>query len=157
MKLEDKIAQKVEELLQNPTLFLVGVAFSSAKAGGKLSVLIDGDEGLGIDDCVRISRALGHWIEEHNLIDSAYHLEVSSPGIDRALESLRQYRKNIGRKVKIAHSSGKTRKGQLLEANEEGILIEESVKEAGQKKAVLMQNFVPFAEIKKCNVLVSFD
>jgi hypothetical protein len=44
-----------------------------------------------------------------------------------------------------------------LEANEEGILIEESVKEAGQKKAVLMQNFVPFAEIKKCNVLVSFD
>jgi hypothetical protein len=41
MKLEDKIAQKVEELLQNPTLFLVEVAFSSAKAGGKLSVLME--------------------------------------------------------------------------------------------------------------------
>jgi ribosome maturation factor RimP len=58
-------------------------------SNGKLVVLVDGDKGIGIDDCVRaISRHVGFHLEEENVIETAYNLEVSSPGVDAPLNIL---------------------------------------------------------------------
>lgn len=154
---EEHIANKVKELLEDPSHFLVEVNLSSSRSLPKLQVLLDGDEGIGIDDCARISRALGAWIEEEDIISTAYNLEVSSPGIDRPLDAVRLYKKNIGRKIKVLDIEGKTRKGLLTGVKEDGIEWEEQIKQAGKKKVEHTAGYLPFQEIKKCNVMVSFD
>jgi ribosome maturation factor RimP len=157
MNLEQRISEKVESLLPSPLHFVVEVSLSASRTMPKLQVLLDGDEGIGIDDCVKVSRALGVWIEEEELINSAYNLEVSSPGIERPLDSVRLYKKNEGRKLKIVDAEGKTRKGKLLHANETGIEWEEEIKQQGKKKVELLISQLPYEQIKKCNVMVSFD
>lgn len=156
MELEQKIAEKVNELLEDESHFLVEVNLSNNRIGTKLLVLLDGDEGISIESCARVSRGLGRWIEEEELIKSSYQLEVSSPGIERPLQGLRQYRKNIGRTLKLISPDDITRKGLLMEVAEDGVRIEEEVKPEGKKKTVKQEVFVPFVEIKKCTVLVSF-
>jgi ribosome maturation factor RimP len=156
MELEQKIADKVNELLEDDSHFLVEVSLSSNRIGTKLLILLDGDEGISIESCARVSRKVGRWIEEEELIENSYQLEVSSPGLDKPLQSLRQYKKNIGRMVKMTDPTDITRKGLLMDVSEEGIRIEEEVKQEGKKKTVKQEVFIPFVEIKKCTVLVSF-
>jgi ribosome maturation factor RimP len=155
MRLEKQIEAKILELLDDEKLFVVEISVGLAKPGSKVLVLLDGDEGVSIEACAKLSRGLGRWLEEENLIDTAYQLEVSSPGVDYPLSSERQFRKNIGRQIKIQGFDNFNRRGKLIEWSAEGLKIEEEVKEKG-KKAQLNEVLIPFTEIKKCNVLVSF-
>src|SRR6201996_9387183 len=99
MNIEKRVKELVEEkIADKPSLFLVDVKFHS---NGSLVVLVDGDNGIGIDDVVAISRHVGFHLEEENVIETAYNLEVSSPGIDTPLTQKRQYLKNIGRNLSI--------------------------------------------------------
>jgi ribosome maturation factor RimP len=155
MRLEKQIEAKIIELLDDEKLFVVEISVGLAKPGSKVLILLDGDEGVSIEACAKLSRGLGRWLEEENLIDTAYQLEVSSPGVDYPLSSERQFRKNIGRQIKIQGFDNFNRRGKLIEWSAEGLKIEEEVKEKG-KKAQLNEVLIPFTEIKKCNVLVSF-
>jgi ribosome maturation factor RimP len=94
-------------------------------------------------------------IEALELIDSAYRIEVSSPGVDFPLSSERQYRKNVGRELKVFLQDGKELKGKLISVSESGIVLEAKMKEKG-KKAVLQEVNVAFEDIKKSVVQVSF-
>jgi len=94
-------------------------------------------------------------IEALELIDSAYRIEVSSPGVDFPLSSERQYRKNFGRELKVFLQDGKELKGKLIAVSESGIVLEAKMKEKG-KKAVLQEVNVAFEDIKKSVVQVSF-
>src|ERR1700744_6674434 len=101
MKVEKRVAELVEEKIaeiERPDLFLVDVKLHS---NGKLIILVDGDSGIGIAECAQISRYVGFRLEEENAIETAYNLEVSSPGVDTPLTQLRQYTKNIGRELGI--------------------------------------------------------
>jgi hypothetical protein len=83
MNIEKRVTELVEEKIADmPNLFLVDVKMHS---NGKLIVLVDGDNGIGIADCAAISRHVGFHLEEENVIEEAYNLEVSSPGIDTPL------------------------------------------------------------------------
>ncbi len=147
----DTIKQKVEDLISDDdSLYMVDVILKGNKGGQKLIVLIDGDNGLDIDKCAEISRKLGLQIEEENLIDSSYTLEVSSPGLDMPLKLERQYQKNIGRNLKIENKEGQQEKGKLLEVRKEGISIEI---QKGKKKEV---KEIEFKEINRTFVEVSF-
>src|SRR6202012_3796184 len=111
MNIEKRVKELVEEkIADKPNLFLVDVKMHS---NGKLMILVDGDQGIGIDDCVAISRHVGFHLEEENVIDTAYNLEVSSPGIDLPLTSPRQYLKNVGRDLAIKMRDGSKREGRL--------------------------------------------
>ncbi|WP_407429631.1 ribosome assembly cofactor RimP [Arcticibacter sp.] len=154
MNVEQRVRELVEEkIADRPELFIVDIKMHP---NGRLVILMDGDNGIGIADCAAISRTVGFHLEEENVIEQAYHLEVSSPGLDYPLSTRRQYQKNVGRSlsVKLADVPNK-REGKLLEVQEEGILIEESIKEKG-KKAVLEQNLIPFDQITETKVLISF-
>lgn len=151
--IENRVKDLVnEKIADREDLFLVSVKMH---ANGRLEVLVDGDRGVGIQDCADISRHVGFHLEEEELIDKAYRLEVSSPGIDAPLTSIRQYRKNIGRKVRVKLQDGATREGQLLDVTEHAITILEQVKEKG-KKAVEHQSNIPFENIIATKVLISF-
>lgn len=151
--IENKVKALVEEkIADREDLFLVDVKMH---ANGKLEVLVDGDYGVSIQDCAEISRHVGFHLEEEDVIDHAYRLEVSSPGIDAPLTSVRQYRKNVGRNVKLTTANGTTKEGRLIDVQEEHIVLEEKNKEKG-KKAVGVHTNVPFEQVKTIKVLISF-
>ena len=153
MNIEKRVIELVEEkIADRPDLFLVDVQMHGS---GILSILVDGDNGVAISDCVAISRHVGFHLEEENAIEQAYRLEVSSPGIDTPLKSLRQFQKNINRSLKVKLKDGNIREGKLISADNSGIVLQESVKEKG-KKAVIEENFIPFENISETIVLVSF-
>ena len=151
--IEDRVKALVEaKIADREDLFLVGVKMHP---GGRLEVLVDGDSGIGIQECAEISRYLGFQLEEEDAISHAYRLEVSSPGIDAPLVSVRQYPRNVGRNVRVLLNEGITKEGELMGATEEHIIIKEKIKEKG-KKAVEHQSTIPFGAIKTTKVLISF-
>ncbi|MEI5984209.1 MULTISPECIES: ribosome assembly cofactor RimP [Sphingobacterium] len=153
MQVEDRVIELVEEkIADRDDLFIVSVKFLK---NGVLEILLDGDQGISIDDCVKVSRHVGFHLEEENVIETAYRLEVSSPGIDSPLELPRQYQKNVGRNVKVKLADGNKREGKLVSVSDSAIVIEEKVKEKG-KKAVDVQTELPLDQIKETKVLISF-
>ncbi|MBX9853027.1 MAG: ribosome maturation factor RimP [Cytophagaceae bacterium] len=157
MDLKGKIEELAARNLGKNELFLVETHISANPGMRKITVLVDGDKGVTVEDCVLISRKLGEAIELENLIDSPYLLEVSSPGVDFPLQSKRQYQKNIGRRVTVTLNDQEVKVGKLEEIKENGIVILEEQKEGGkEKKRKLMIKEIRFSDIKKCNVLIAF-
>jgi ribosome maturation factor RimP len=153
MNIEKRVTELVEEkIAEKPNLFIVDIKMHS---NGKLIILVDGDSGVGIDDCASISRHVGFRLEEENVIETAYNLEVSSPGIDTPLTSTRQYLKNIGRNLTIKMADGVKREGKLTGITEDAIIIEEKIKEKG-KKAEVIESIIPISKITETKVLISF-
>ncbi len=153
MQIENRVIELVEEkIADRPDLFIVSVRFLK---NGVLEILLDGDNGIAIEDCVQVSRHVGFHLEEENVIDKAYRLEVSSPGIDSPLLLKRQFEKNIGRSIQMKMLDGTKKEGELLSVTDDSISIEEKVKEKG-KKAVLAQADIPLDQIKETKVLISF-
>lgn len=153
MQVEKKVATLVEEkIADRPELFLVEVKMLP---NHKLIIHVDGDEGISIQDCVSISRHVGFHLEEENVIEQAYNLEVSSPGVGEPLKLNRQYIKNIGRTLSVKLTDGLKKEGKLLAVTEDNLLLEESVKEKG-KKAVNVETTIPFNDILETSVLISF-
>ena len=144
MELKAKIKELVNNMIDQEKYFLVDIQATSAGSRGKLVVLLDGDEGIDIDVCGEVSRQLGQLIEEQDLMPEAYILEVSSPGIDFPLQSVRQYRKNIGREVKILLQDGKEVKGHLLTVDDTQVVIKEVKKIKGHKKTEILEAAVNY-------------
>lgn len=144
-----KIQAYVEELLSSEEdLFLVDIVLKGNEGNQKLIVLIDGDHGVNIDKCAEISRNLGGWIEENDLIGGKYFLEVSSPGLDMPLTLHRQYQKNKGRSLKIQLNDGSRTKGKLLE------ILDDQLKVLDEKTR--KEEMINMKDINKTFVEVSF-
>ena len=95
MQIEQRVRELVEEKISDrEDLFIVSIKMHKNNV---LEILLDGDQGITIDACVGVSKHVGFHLEEENVIDHAYRLEVSSPGIDSPLVLTRQYIKKIGR------------------------------------------------------------
>lgn len=157
MDLKEQLSQIAENHLKDESHFIVDVEISSTKGPKKVLVLLDGDSGVTIDDCADLSRAIGAEVEENNIIEDAYRLEVSSPGLDYPLQSTRQYNKNIGRKLKISLQEGKDIIGILKAVDEEKLVVDHEVKK-GKKgsKSEYKEVEIPRSEINKTIVQISF-
>ncbi len=153
MEIEEEIIKMAEAVLTDSSHFIVTVSISSRKGPKKVLVVVDGDNGVGIDDCATISRALSSALEETDLIKDQYLLEVSTPGLDQPLKMTRQYIKNIGRKLKVNHTGG-IAEGTLVSVEPDKITLHEE-KGAGKKKEVITHE-IAFSEVSKSFVLVSF-
>lgn len=153
---QELIKKLIDEAVEeNPTLFLVDLKVS---AQNSIEILVDGDEGVSIEDIVRISRHV-----EHNLDREAedFSLNVSSAGVGNPLTLPRQYKKNIGRTLKVSkNEGGKDLEGELIEANEEGIVLkwlEREPKPVGKgKHTVEKREAIKYQEIKKAIVKIIF-
>ena len=153
MNIEKRVKELIEEkIADKPNLFIVDIKMH---ANGKLVILVDGDNGIGIDDVAGISRYVGFKLEEENVIETAYNLEVSSPGLDAPLKLIRQYIKNIGRNLAVKMADGTKREGKLSSITEDAIVLEEKVKEKG-KKAEVIEAVIPINQIAETKVLISF-
>jgi ribosome maturation factor RimP len=153
MDLKAQLMTWTEASLVNPSLFLVDIVLS-ARNLSKITVIVDGDQGVTIDECTRISRELSARLDELNLEAEHYVLEVTTPGLDQPLRLTRQYRKNIGRGVKVHLNDKRIETGILIDVEDHQIAIRQEWKEG----KVMQQKLVPlaFSEIEKTYVVISF-
>lgn len=158
----EKLRKRIEEVvlaeIEESDLFLVDIVIKEGPKP-KILVLADGDQGITIDQCSRISRSIARTLEEEELIEGPFILDVSSPGLDHPLQLNRQYQKNIGRDVKLLLHNGQETTGKLLEVTDEQILISEEKKhkEKGKKAQLYYEeHWYPFEDINKTFVVISF-
>ena len=139
----------IDEMLEGTDKFLVELILQT---GNRISIFIDGDSGVTIEDC----RILSHHLEERMNRDAEdFELTVSSAGIDRPLTMPRQYKKNIGRGVEIITKSGEKSAGTIISVNEEGIEITPSAT-GKKKKEIQINQSIPYQEIKKATIKIDF-
>jgi ribosome maturation factor RimP len=154
MTIKDKISEFLNNTLDHEKYFLVDIHVSSSKVRQKIVILIDSDTGIGLDECAVISNNVGQYLEENSIVPNAYTLELSSPGTDYPLSSLRQYNKNVGRSLKVIMKDGTEKLGQLIAATETDVTI---MIPANKKKKIEAQPLsITLTEIAKAQVQVSF-
>lgn len=153
MDIAGEIRQLAESKLTDSAHFIVDVIVSSKRGPAKVLVILDGDQGVGIEHCAVLSRELSKTLDEVSYLDEAYTLEVTTPGLDQPLKLYRQYAKNVGRKLKVK-TKETTLEGTLTGTNPEKILLSQETG-SGKKKEVKTLE-IPFSEIEKAFVIVSF-
>lgn len=148
-QIENFLSRLIE---QSGEIFLIEVKITP---GNQVTVLLDADNGITIEKCTAINKALYKYIEESGLFpDGNFSLEVSSPGVDKPLKLHRQYKKNIGRKVEVELNDGTKLEGKLAQVNEEDITIEEKL--GSGKKSTMKTTTILFNQIKHTTVLITF-
>ena len=146
--LAQKLIFELELIIDEfPELFLVDLTVTGVSGKQLVLVLIDSESGLPIEMCSLISRKLLSKIEEKELIEGTFNLEVSSPGIDKPIFLPRQYKKNIGRKLEIETLDGEIFEGELKKIEEQTIAL--YLKE--RVETIFLD------KIKKAKVLISFN
>ena len=137
----------IEEKLEGSDQFIV-----SAKVlpGNKIRVFIDGLSGLNVKDCVAVSRHI-----EGNLDREVedYELQVSSPGLTEPFQHPLQYKKNVGRNIKITTTEGESWKGELMEFDGINITVQPEKK---KKKEQAEPVTISLELIKEAKTVISF-
>ncbi|MBI5558546.1 MAG: ribosome maturation factor RimP [Deltaproteobacteria bacterium] len=100
-----EVGRLIEPVLAENRLELVDVQFRQEQFGWVLRVIIFKEGGTAVEDCAKVSRELSHLLDIEDLIPQKYHLEVSSPGLDRPLQTERDFLRNKGGKVKLTIES----------------------------------------------------
>lgn len=97
---EELVEEKARSLVENTELEVVDVEYVKEK-DWYLRIFIDKKGGVDLEDCQRVSKGMSDWLDEVDPIPTAYHLEVSSPGLDRPLKREKDLEKNIGNMVEV--------------------------------------------------------
>lgn len=158
MDLLSTVTALVQEALEDDSFFIVDVNVAGSEEGmKKISILVDNDNSINIDECARLSRKVSNQLEEQEIILTAFVIEVSSPGLDRPFAFPRQYKKNIGKKIEVTLKDGKVKTGRLEILNEDNIVLgDEVANKANKKKIDIVSTEIPFSEIVKTIKVVSF-
>lgn len=139
-------------LADQPQYFLVEIKI---KPTNNVKVYLDGNQGITIEKCISINRALYKQLEETKLFpNDDFSLEVSSPGLDEPLKLHRQFIKNIGRPVEILLKDGRKVEGKLLEVTEDALLVEEI--RGKNKKKETIQHTLLLTDIKSTKLQIVF-
>lgn len=152
------LKEKVESLLdkaleEHPSLFLIDFTVGGDNT---IKVVLDGDKGVTLQDCMDVSRAIEHNLDRE---EGDFSLEVASAGATTPLKMPRQYTKNIGRKLKVRTDSGEL-EGTLVQATENNITLEWKAREpkpVGKGKVTVQKKRdIPFSEIQEAKVVLNF-
>lgn len=131
---EEKVKDLIEEKIAGSDKFIVSVKVHS---NNKIVVLLDAYSGIGIEDCIEVSK---HIEASFDREEEDFELEVSSAGLDAPFIVEEQYKKAVGKEVKVITEEGRKVEGVLSEINEEGIVLkyEEKQRLEGRRKKVLV-------------------
>lgn len=154
MTLVDTIKSLVEEELKGSSVFLVDIV--KEERSRKVQVLIDGDKGLSVDQCSKVSRSISKVVDEESFEAEPFILEVSSPGADEPLLNKRQYNKHIGRKLDVETAEGVTQY-KLIDVVEDGIVGEPILDKKQKKNKIIAEPItIGFSDIITSTVVLSF-
>lgn len=151
---KEEIESIIKEAISGTEIFVVEAAI---KPGNIIRVFIDEPNGISMEECVRISKAIESGFDRE---EQDFDLQVSSPGLENPLLVLQQYTKNIGNELKVETVNKQRFVGELLEADSNGIILNALVKLkiAGSKKKKTESQAVnlKFEEIKSAKVNLHF-
>ena len=140
---KEEISAAITPALSALGFYLEDVTITSAGRRSMLTVIVDGDTHLSLDQVTSATKAIGEIVESlQSLGDTPFTLEVTSPGLDRPLTKPRHWRKNIDRLVKVVLLDGKEVKGRIKAASEVSAIVDESE--------------INFADIKRASLEVEF-
>jgi len=150
-----KVRALVDEALEeNKSLYLIDLSISAEK---KIKVIVDGDNGVPLSECIRISRNVEHNLDRE---EEDFSLEVTTPDISQPLSQKRQYVKNIGRTLKVKKTDGEKFEGNLSSANEEEIELQWKTREPkpiGKGKVTVEKTAtILYKDIKEAKVKIVF-
>ena len=91
----------IEPVAETEGFELVEVEYRREAPGWVLRLFIDQPQGVTVEDCVQMSRLIGDLLDVNDIIQTSYHLEVSSPGLNRPLRKARHYRQQLGRVIEL--------------------------------------------------------
>ena len=155
MDFRAKVEQLVHEFLETrKDLYLVDLKIS---AGDDITVILDGDEGLSLQDCLDASRAVEFNLdrEEHD-----FSLQVMSPGLSEPLKLPRQFKKNMGREIEVLLNSDEKIQREVVAVDDEKVTVVlryRRPKLIGKGKEDVVENKeIPYADIKKALVVIKF-
>ena len=154
MTFREKVLKLLNEgLEENPSVFLIDLTITDAF---KIIVTLDGDNGVTLQDCIDISRAIEHNLDRE---EQDFSLEVASAGVSSPLKNTRQYKKNIGRTL-IVKLESSTIEAKLTEATDDYIILEWEAREPKKigkgKETVQKRQEIPYTDIKEAIVTVTF-
>ena len=151
--MKEKVEQLIAEGVEGTDIFLVKLTVSSSN---DINVLLDSDSGLTLSDCRSISRAIESSLDRE---DEDFSLTVSSAGVGEPLV-LRQYKKNIGRKVRVTLIDGEIIEAKMVSADDKGVELEWKSREkkpTGKGKiTVVNDRLLDYQSIKQTIVLITF-
>lgn len=136
----------IDETLSGSDKFLVDLKIST---DNRINVAIDGDNGITIDDCIELSRAIEGSLDRD---EEDFELNVASAGLDSPLKLKRQYKKNVGQDLTVTTFEGKTVEGKLVEADDEQITLQPE----GNRKFKPEPVKFSYADIKTAKIVVKF-
>lgn len=140
-------------LVERPDLFLIEFSVGN---DNHIKVIIDGDTGVLVEDCMFISRAIEHNLDRE---EQDFSLEVMSAGATAPLVHKRQYKKNIERTLSVKTASDKI-EGTLTEATDDNITLSWKVREpkpVGKGKVTVKKEAnIPYENIVEAKVMIKF-
>ncbi|MGB3591857.1 MAG: ribosome assembly cofactor RimP [Nonlabens sp.] len=151
-RVDDLLSQAFEE---RQDLFLIDCTIGSAN---NINVVIDGDEGVKLSDCIFISRAVEHNLDRDEI---DFSIEVTSAGAATPLQLPRQYKRNVGRTLQVESVDGVLETGELSQVSDDGVLIKWKAREPkpiGKGKHTVEKEWsLTYEEIKQAKVVITFN
>lgn len=140
---KEDIAAVITPVLATQGFYLEDINITSAGSRSMLTVIVDGDTHLSLDQVTSASKAISEIIENiQSLGQSPFTLEVTSPGLDRPLTKPRHWQKNLDRLSKVIFLDGQVVTGRIKEVNETGVMVDEL--------------FIPFTGINRATLEIEF-
>ena len=145
---KEDISAAITPALEALGFYLEDVTIISAGRRSMLTVIVDGDTHLSLDQVTSATKAIGEIVESiQSLGETPFTLEVTSPGLDRPLTKVRHWQKNINRLVKVVLQDGSEIKGRINEVNEANSVVGEiKVNYSDIKRATLEIEFKPVSK-----------
>ncbi|WP_298508535.1 ribosome assembly cofactor RimP [uncultured Kordia sp.] len=152
---KQKVTNLLQEVLEEESsLFLIS---KEIKAGNKIVIVIDGDNGVTLSDCMKVSRHIEHNLDRE---EEDFSLEVYSSGISEGITHIRQYKKNVGRKLEVIVEDSSKIEGTLIAVDDEKIKLQWKAREPKPigkgKVTVQKEQEIPYENIVKAKVMVTF-
>lgn len=153
--MQARVKQLLQKVLdEHPTLFLIDLSIGE---NNQIKVIIDGDEGVKVEDCIAVSRGIEHNLDRE---EEDFSLEVLSAGVSEPLTLFRQYKKNIGRRLSI-RTETETIEGNLTAVNEAAVTLQWKTREPkpiGKGKITVQKEaIVPYKNIVEAKVMITFN
>lgn len=148
--IKENIVRISNEIAEKLNFFVIDINFRGDNRKKIIEVFVDAEKNIDADNLAEISREINSIIEEQNLIQQAYRLDVSTPGVDRPLKFLKQFPKHINRNFEVTYKTGnetKTITGKLLSVEREELTF------LSDKKEILIE----FKNITTAKVIISFS
>lgn len=145
---KESLQRKLLPIIQEEGLELVELEFTGRLPRSVLRVYVDKKGGVDVEECARLSRRLSDFLDTEDLIEKSYTLEVSSPGLDRPLISLGDFRRKTGEKVRLYLKTDSDKLTEVI--GEIAGVEEEEIKIKIQDKV----EAIPLGKIEKGKIII---